>query len=113
MSTEYIIFEYLYRDASNYKVFGEALLEGRVSETVLASARSRLDAGIYFIPEQIGIPPLRHELYKYSNGPTEDDHCFHEFVDLRPASAKEVQELETWGSVSELLEALSRVVPNS
>lgn len=113
MSVKYFVFEYLYRDASNYKAYDHFLLQGAADATHVASIRKLVNEEIFFIPEQIGIPSLRHELYKYSNGPTEDDHCFHEVVDLRPASRNEIQELKTWGTISELLNALSRTVPNS
>lgn len=75
------VFEYLYRDADNYKSFGSVALEGSVSAERWASALGRLEDGTYFIAEQIGLPPLYDELYRWSAGvPTDADHCWHEYV---------------------------------
>lgn len=77
------VFEYLYRDAGNFKAFGSVLLKGRVSDDNRDAIRSRLESGEYFIAEQVGVPPLYEQLYQWSNGPTESDHCWHEFVGIR------------------------------
>jgi hypothetical protein len=29
------------------------------------------------------VPPLYHQLYRWSGGPIETDHCWHEFVGFR------------------------------
>lgn len=83
------IFDYLYRDAGNYKAWGSLLLEGRASETDIKALQSCLDSEEFFIAEQVGIPPLYAELWEYSGGPTEDDHVWHTFHELRPASSDE------------------------
>lgn len=99
--TEFSIFDYLYRDASNYKSWGSLLLEGRATETELEQLRARLESGEFFIAEQVGIPPLYAELWQFSDGPTEDDHVWHTLDELRPANAEEITG-EPWGTVSEL-----------
>lgn len=96
---QYSVFEYRYRDAGNYKAWGTLLLLGDVTDTDIEEIRSHLDRGEYFVPERVGIPPLQGELYKYSGGPTEDDHAFHEFVDLKPATKLEIDNLPLWGTV--------------
>jgi hypothetical protein len=49
----------------------------------------RLDGGEYFIAEQVGVPPLYEQLYRWSDGPTQSDHCWHEFVGFRVLSTPE------------------------
>ena len=77
------IFEYMYRDADNFKAFGSVLLDGPINEADKATVRSRLESGEFFIAEQVGLSPLYAQLYQWSNGPTESDHCWHEFVGFR------------------------------
>lgn len=62
---------YLYRDASNYKITTGIILKGEITETQKKAIMDSLDEGEYFIPEQIG---LIHPMF--SDGWTEDDHCF-------------------------------------
>lgn len=106
---EYCVFEYLYRDASNYKVWGEVLLSGVPSQDDIAALRARLESGEYFVAEQVGIPALCKELWDLSGGPASDDHALHELVNLRQASAEEAATLQLFGSLSILLEAFQAV----
>lgn len=77
------VFEYLYRDADNHKAFGKVALEGSVSPERWDHASQKLDDGSHFIAEQIGLPPLCGELCRWSGGgPTDADHCWHEFVSV-------------------------------
>lgn len=48
----YCVFEYLYRDAGNYKVWGELLLQGALSDADVECLRERFVGGKYFIAEQ-------------------------------------------------------------
>jgi hypothetical protein len=43
---------------------------------------AKLEAGEFFVAEQLGVPPLYQALYKWSGGPTSADHCWHEFVGI-------------------------------
>ncbi len=75
-------FEYLYRDASNYKFWNSAIF-ANPSVMSLAEAEERitrsLDGREFFIADQIRVP----ESFPYVNSsPTEDDHCFHTFASL-------------------------------
>ena len=83
----WILFEYLYRDAGNFKAFGAVAFEGVLSEKELAQIRTRFGDG-FFIAEQLGIPALYEQLYRYSGGPTGSDHCWHEFVDIRKGATR-------------------------
>lgn len=96
--TEFSIFDYLYRDASNYKSWGSLLLEGRATEIELEQLRAQLNCDEFFIAEQVGIPTLYDELWS----PTEDEHVWHTFHELRQAEAEEITG-QPWGSVSELI----------
>lgn len=97
----YTVFAYLYRDASNYKAFGEVWLTGAISDDERSTIMHSFDSGEFFVAEQVGIPPLYRELFEYSGGRTEDDHAWHVFDGLRCA-----QDLpgntEVWGTISKL-----------
>lgn len=101
---ECCVFEYLYRDASNYKAWGEILLSGVPSQNDIAALRARLESDEYFVAEQVGIPALYKELWDLSGGPNNDDHALHEFVALRVASEDERKSLRLFGDLSSLLE---------
>ena len=79
-------FDYLYRDAGNFKAFGSVLLDGPVTNADEELVRQHLDGSEYFIAEQVGVPPLYDQLYGWSDGPTASDHCWHEFVGFREFS---------------------------
>ncbi len=100
--TEFSIFDYLYRDAGNYKAWGSLLLVGHANEAEIREIQTRLDGSEFFIAEQVGIPPLYAELWEYSGGPTEDDHVWHTFHELRPANAEESTG-QPWGTVCDLI----------
>jgi hypothetical protein len=76
-------FDYMYRDAGNFKAFGSILLEGVVTKTDRDLIRRSLDGGEYFIAEQVGVLTLYDQLYRWSSGPTKSDHCWHEFIGFR------------------------------
>jgi hypothetical protein len=86
---QYVVFEYLYRDASNYKSSGSILLEGAFDEGKVASLVRNFEDRAFFIPEAINIPELRSKLYEYG-GPNSDDHEYHEFVCLRIANDEDI-----------------------
>jgi len=106
---EYCVFEYLYRDASNYKAFGLILLSGVPSQNDIAALRACLESGEYFVAEQVGIPAVYKELWDLSDGPTSDDHALHEFVALRVANEDERKNLLLFGELSSLLKAFQAV----
>jgi hypothetical protein len=67
---------YLYRDAGNYKFWGEFCILGDLS---LSDVRPYLFDHEYFVPEQVGLPSLVPEVQN------DDDHSLHEFFDIRPS----------------------------
>ena len=47
---------YLYRDADNYKVYNECIVQGEISEEQIRQILDCCDMGEYFIPQQVGCP---------------------------------------------------------
>lgn len=105
---EFSVFDYCYRDASNYKAWGRLLLQGVCSESEIKGLRSHLDAGDFFIAEQLGIPPLYAELWALSGGPSIDDHVWHTFYTLRPATTEETN-ARVFGTVENLISKIKDV----
>ena len=108
-SKECCVFEYLYRDASNYKVGGEIFLSGVPTQNDMAALRACLDSGEYFVAEQVGIPALYKELWDLSGGPNSDDHALHEFVALRVASEDERKSPRLFGDLSNFIKTFEAV----
>jgi hypothetical protein len=101
----YCVFEYLYRDAGNFKAFGRLLLRGRFGLEVEAALRAVVGADGFFVAEQVGVPPLYAELWALSSGPCSDDHVFHEFFRLRRAEEEDLR-LPIWGDLDVLVHRL-------
>lgn len=106
---ECCVFEYLYRDASNYKAWGEILLSGIPSQSDVAALRACLESDVYFVAEQVGIPGVYKELWDLSGGRTSDDHALHEFVALRVATVNERKTFPLFGRLSSLLKTFQAV----
>ena len=74
-----IRFIYLYRDASNYKQHGEAILSNETQlavEEIDQQVRSHLSDGLFFIAGQM---QLEERFFAVVN---EDDHPWHEYVQV-------------------------------
>lgn len=67
--------EYLYRDASNYKFYGDFVVSGCLLK---AELEPFLFDAEWFVPSEVGLP---HLLDLPMN---EDDHWLHEFVEFVP-----------------------------
>lgn len=104
-SEPFLVFEYLYRDASNYKTFGELWLTGSLSESDLVSLANCLESEEFFVAEQIGAPPLQNYLEREFGGRTQDDHAWHTFEGFREESNLPCGRT-TWGKASDLLAAV-------
>jgi hypothetical protein len=110
MATNCTLFEYLYRDAGNFKAFGAVAFDGALSEEELAAVRSRFPGDGFFIAEQLGVPPLYGQLYTYSGGPTPDDHCWHEFLDIKSVGGDDLPaNVSRGGNGKDFLERLIAV----
>lgn len=103
--TPYLVLEYLYRDASNYKAFGELWLIGSLSKEGRAALVDSLDSGEFFVAEQLGVPPLYEKLFSESGGRTIDDHAWHTFAGFRDELVLPC-EVAVWGKAADLLEAI-------
>jgi hypothetical protein len=102
------IFEYLYRDASNYKVWGTLILQGTSTASDLEVLKSSFESGEFFIAEQLGIPPLYADLWAFSDGPSIDDHVWHSFHALRMATEEDITE-PIFGTVEDLISKIGAV----
>lgn len=106
--TNFSVFEYLYRDASNYKAWGTLLLKGIASSADIEDLKNSFESGEFFIAEQLGIPPLYAELWEFSNGPSMDDHVRHTFYGLRPATADEIK-AQVFDTIENLISKIKTV----
>lgn len=108
---KHCVFEYLYRDAGNFKAWGELLLEGELTAEEVAQLTARFDQGELFIAEQIGVPTLYEELWRQCQCEPSDelDHVWHEFSEIRPATGEDLSRLKLWGSAVALLASVEKV----
>lgn len=106
-SAAWTAFDYLYRDAGNYKTTGMLLLRGR-DPRAEPLIRGALEWGDQFVAEQVGIPTLcaRH-FADVGEGPTDLDHAFHEFVGLRTPAVEELG-FVPWGPLDWLVARFAR-----
>lgn len=100
------VFEYMYRDAGNWKTHGALLLTGD-AEGVRESLRECCEWGDLFVAEQVGIPSLcdRH-FVECGEGPSDLDHAYHEFVNLRAATDDEALGLPLAGPLGDLVKRM-------
>lgn len=105
MDKHFMIFEYVYRDAGNFKTHGKVLLTG-ASEQAEAIIRGCLEWGNQFVAEQVRIPVLYEQHWEVvGDGPSDLDHAFHELVGLRAASEEEA-DAPPWGSLDALIDRM-------
>lgn len=104
------LFEYRYRDAGNFKAYGRIALDGELTSSEQDRLRDCLETDGQFVAEQIDMPTLYAELYKWSGGPIDDDLCTHEFVALSVIDDSELPEnAHRWGSAKDFLARISAV----
>lgn len=106
---DYSVFEYLYRDAGNWKAWGQLLLEGASNDDDISSLRANLESGQFFIAEQLGVPTLFQAFQAQYGGPTQDDHPWHEFDCVRPATQAEINHGSVWGTMQSLIERVNSI----
>ena len=100
------VFDYVYRDAGNWKTHGSVLLTGDV-RSVRDAIQACCEWGGLFVAEQVGIPSLCEKHWTdCGDGPSELDHAYHEFIDLRPASNEEIATMPIAGTLSAFLEQM-------
>ena len=79
-----IKFEYLYRDAGNFKRWGEVVFSNpsNISKKLLTSmAGDALIDGLYFVASKAGIPDLHFSDYN-----EQLDHGWHEMHEFQPTT---------------------------
>jgi hypothetical protein len=102
------LFNYLYRDADNYKAWGTIALQGTAAPECWDAALAKLESGAFFIAEQLRVPPLYEDLYEWSDGPTSADHCWHTFTHLQMVEEAE-REVHRWGTIDTFIATLQAV----
>ena len=104
---DFSVFEYMYRDAGNWKTYGVVLLTG-FDQSAEAKVLESLDSGKTFVAEQVAIPALCQKHWKEcGEGPSDMDHAFHEFVCLRLATIEDRRSLRVEATLGSLLERFS------
>lgn len=105
------VFEYVYRDAGNFKTHGRIRLAG-ADDRAEQAIRDSLDWGDQFVAEQVGVPSIcRAHWETVGEGPSDLDHAYHEFLSLR-ALRDEDRDLPVWGSVETLVLRMQRAARN-
>jgi hypothetical protein len=98
-----ILFEYLYRDAGNYKLYGSVVLNNHyllsISQIEALIKISFIDGG-WFDPVRCGIPPLAFEVYGQDL-----DHGWHEVTRISFTSEPASQTMD----VTELMDKALKV----
>ncbi len=108
-TNRFCVFEYLYRDADNFKAWGALLLKGALNDAQVAEMKCKFEGETFFIAEQLGVPPLYQELWNYSGGAAESDHPWHEFFRVRPADENDLAMHAPWGTASALFQAITKI----
>lgn len=98
----------MYRDASNYKAYGDILLEGIITDAQIAALRGSLNEETNYVPGQLGLEHLALEQWPGSR--YEDDHNWHEMMhdqirtlDLVDADLVRERGTQEAGTVAEFL----------
>ncbi|WP_334178591.1 hypothetical protein [Pseudoxanthomonas sp.] len=104
---DFSVFEYVYRDAGNWKTYGIVLLTG-FDQSAEARILESLGSGKTFVAEQVSIPALCQKHWKdCGDGPSDMDHAFHEFVCLRLATIEDRESFRVETTLASLLERFS------
>jgi len=70
------VFNYLYRDGSNYKQWGSVVFAGTITDALTERFTRSLDSGEFFIADQLRIREVFPETWPIYA----DDHCWHEWA---------------------------------
>lgn len=102
-------FDYLYRDAGNFKSRGTILLRGELSDDEQSQITSVMEADEFFVAEQVSTPALYAPLFELSGGRIMADHAWHSFSGFRSASPEEGARRALWSSARDVVAAFERV----
>lgn len=78
--------DYMYRDASNYKLHHRRVFPGEITAAERDAIGAYLDDDVCFIPVQLGWEHLGDD--SGWNFPSEDDHPWHELTWIEPTEAQ-------------------------
>lgn len=108
MDNSHCVFEYMYRDAGNWKTYGALLLVGDPHGS-RETLRGCFEWADLFVAEQVGVPSLcETHLIECDDGPSDLDHAYHEFVDLRAATEADFAALKVVGSLGDLIAEMQK-----
>lgn len=106
-----IEFEYLYRDAANYKFSGSVIFAGSDTGLRMDDARRRIRGCLLdaenFVADQLYLDDL-FPVGQYEF-PTEDDHCYHEFYGLSATAAAPTDPFSR--TIDDLVRQVERIGP--
>lgn len=85
----FCVVEYLYRDAANWKTYGEAVLAGDLAAVETARLNTLMAKEATFDPALVGLPSLHEAHWAMYGDDSALDHPFHELVAIRPATTVE------------------------
>lgn len=77
----------LYCDASNFKAYGQVVLEGVITDAQIALLTSSLSHGSHYVPAQLGLQHLA--LDRWPGSAYDDDHNWHEMFPDRIATVQQ------------------------
>ena len=77
---------YVYRDASNYKTYGEAVIKGSLK---LNEIKPYFYDHQFFIPSEVGFKDLNPEIF------TSDDHIWHKLYGIEPTEKSPTVETDS------------------
>lgn len=90
---------YLYRDASNYKIWNEAVVEGVLTEEQKQTIQLCLDGGEFFIPHLVDLPEKTFVDFGFAYSEQDDTPFFElsiediETVDEEPTEVLRADEM--------------------
>lgn len=102
-------FDYMYRDAGNFKAHGSIFVSGKFSDEEEARILEAMEAEEFFIAEQLGIPPLYDALFQYSGGMIDSDHAWHAFCGFRELDPVRAPAELIWGQAHKLVAAFEQI----
>ncbi len=79
----YTVFEYVYRDAANFKVFGEAWLSGILTAAEKERILYFCDSSEFFVATQIGVDDLLSKMTTDGELLSINDHGWHGVIGFR------------------------------
>ena len=103
-------FDYMYRDAGNFKAYGSIFVSGKMANEEEASILEAMEANEFFIAEQLAIPSLYATLFRYSDGMIDSDHAWHSFRGFRALDPISAPPELIWGQAHELVAAFEQIV---